>query len=307
VHSSDRFNAWVKRTFMAWKINKLVVIGAGLIGGSFALALKSEKAVKRVVGVGRRPKNLAHALELGIIDETDNIGAALKGADLVLVAVPVAQTASVLNSVTPHLDSSTIVTDAGSTKQDVVAAARRALGAHFARFVPGHPIAGGEQSGAQAARADLFRGRNVLLTPLAETDRHALDYVRDAWLVTGATVREMLPEEHDQVLAAVSHLPHALAFALVDCIAGRENANTLFSFAAAGFRDFTRIAGSSPEMWRDICVANRDALLAELKGYQRELAQLERLIGEGDAAALEQLFTRAREAREKWLVEKGEQ
>lgn len=291
---------------MTWKIDKLVVIGAGLIGGSFALALKSAKAVRRVAGVGRSEVNLARALELGIIDEASDAAGALKGADLVLLAVPVAQTANVLASITPHLESSTIVTDAGSTKNDVVAAARRELGAHFARFIPGHPIAGGEQSGAQAARADLFRGKNVLLTPLAETDREALDFVTAGWLATGARVHEMLPKEHDQVLAAVSHLPHVLAYALVDCIAGRENAERLFGFAAGGFRDFTRIASSSPEMWRDICVANREALAAELNEYQRTIAKLQRWIAEGNGEALEQLFERARAARNEWLTKKGQ-
>jgi prephenate dehydrogenase len=291
---------------MSFKVNKLVIIGAGLIGGSFALALKSAKAVKRVVGVGRSEKNLALARKLGIIDEASDAAGALAGANLVLIAVPVAQTQSVLASIVPHLEPETLITDAGSTKQDVVAAARHELGAHFPRFIPAHPIAGGEKSGAEAARADLFRGRNVVLTPLAETDRDALDRVREAWLAAGAKVRDMLPAEHDQVFAAVSHLPHALAYALVDCIAGKQNAKELFDFAAGGFRDFTRIAGSSPEMWRDICIANRNALLVELNDYQRKLAQLEHLIGERNAAALEQLFARARAAREKWISEREE-
>jgi prephenate dehydrogenase len=283
----------------------LVVIGAGLIGGSFALALKSAGVVGRAIGVGRSRDNLARALELGVIDEIAE-PAAVRDADLVLLAVPVAQTTSVLSAITPHLTSQTLITDAGSTKQDVVAAARQTLGAHFPRFIPAHPIAGGEKTGAENARADLFRGRKVVLTPLAETSREALDRVRDIWLATGAHVSDMLPEEHDRVFAAISHLPHILAFALVACVSSKENAATLLDFAAAGFRDFTRIASSSPEMWRDICIANREALLLELDGYQRELGNLQRLIAAADENALYALFSRAREARGNWLTAKGE-
>lgn len=287
-------------------MKKLVVIGAGLIGGSFALALRSAGKVERIAGVGRSRENLLRALDLGVVDEISDTAAALKGAQLVLVAVPVAQTAKVLASLVSHLESETLITDVGSTKQDVVAAARATLGAHFPRFVPAHPIAGGELSGAQAARADLFRGKNVVLTPLAETDSESVDLVTEAWLATGAKVRHMLPEEHDRIFAAVSHLPHVLAFALVHHIASHENAQTLFDFAAGGFRDFTRIASSSPEMWRDISIANRSALLDAIRSYQRELAHLERLVGEADAAGLERLFADARAARERWLAGKGE-
>ena len=286
-------------------MKNLVVIGIGLIGGSFALALKCSNATVRVVGVGRSKQNLARALELGVIDEIGDV-TAVRDADLVLLAVPVAQTRGVLTSIVPHLTPATLITDAGSTKQDVIAEARQTLGAHFPRFVPAHPIAGGEKSGAENARSDLFRGKNVVLTPLAETNREAVDRVRDAWLATGAKIRDMLPEEHDRVFAAVSHLPHVLAFTLVDYVASKTNAKTLFDFAAGGFRDFTRIASSSPEMWRDIALANRAALLEEIKDYQRELANLERLLGEGDGRGVEQLFARAQAAREAWLADKGQ-
>ncbi len=259
------------------------------------------------MGVGRSQENLVRALDLGIVDEIAEASRALKGAELVMIAVPVAQTARVLAEITPYLTTSTIVTDAGSTKQDVVAAARQTMGAHFPRFVPAHPIAGGERSGAQAAQGDLFRDKNVVLTPLAETDREALDFVTEAWLAVGAKVRQMLPEDHDRIFAAVSHLPHLLAYALVDCLAARANAGELFGFAAGGFRDFTRIASSSPEMWRDICLANREALNAELNDYQRELAEVQRLISEANVEALGQLFVRARNARNEWLAGKGEQ
>ncbi len=286
-------------------MKNLVVIGTGLIGGSFALALKSSKTIDRVVGIGRSMQNLARALELGVVDEIGDV-TAVQDADLVLVAVPVAQMRSVLASIVPHLTAATLITDAGSTKQDVIAAARQTLGAHFPRFVPAHPIAGGEKSGAESARDDLFEGKNVVLTPLAETDRDAVDQVRDVWLATGARVRDMLPEEHDRVLAAVSHLPHVLAFTLVDYISSKANADILFDFAAGGFRDFTRIAGSSPEMWRDIALANRAALLDEVTDYRRKLAEFERLLGENDGQALQDLFARAQTARNAWLADKGE-
>lgn len=289
------------------KIEKLVVVGPGLIGGSFALALKSAGKVERVVGVGRSRENLAYALERGMIDEVANLPDAMNDAQLALIAVPVAQTSKVLATMVAHLESRTLITDAGSTKQDVVAAARRELGAHFPRFVPAHPIAGGERSGAQAARSDLFRGKNVVLTPLAETDHEAVDFVAEAWIATGAKVRQMLPEEHDRIFAAVSHLPHLLAFALVHYIAERDNAETLFDFAAGGFRDFTRIASSSSEMWRDIAIANRGTLLFEVENYRYELAKLQQLIEAGDASALHAFFSRAREAREEWLAGKSEQ
>ena len=284
------------------RIEKLVIVGVGLIGGSFALALKEAGVVGRVVGVGRGASNIRRALELGIIDSGGSLDReTLKDADLVLLAVPVRQMPAVMRSMAPLLDPGTVVTDAGSTKQDVVELARREFKASLARFVPGHPIAGTEKSGAEAAFAALFRERKVVLTPLAENERGAIARVRAAWEQCGARVFEMQPQEHDAVLAAVSHLPHVLAFALVDLVAGSKDAERLFSFAAGGFRDFTRIASSSPEMWRDICLANREALLAELDRYRSELAAVRVLIESGDADGLRALFSRAREARERWL------
>jgi prephenate dehydrogenase len=284
------------------KIGKLVVVGVGLIGGSFALALKEAKAVGSVVGVGRGDANLRRAVELGVIDAIGAFDRATLGdADLVMVATPVGQTGAVLRALAPLLGRSTVLTDGGSTKQDVVAAARRELGAALPRFVPGHPVAGTEKSGAQAAFAALYRGRRVVLTPLAETDTRALDLVRDAWRRCGAEVLELDPARHDAILAAVSHLPHVLAYALVHQIAGDGDAAQLFGLAAGGFRDFTRIASSSPEMWRDICLANRDALLAQLDRYTGELAGVRAMLERSDARALESLFARSRDARERWL------
>ena len=278
---------------------KLAVIGVGLIGGSFALALKQAKAVSHVVGVGRNAANLKLALERGVIDAiAPDPGAAARDADLVLVAAPVAQFPAIFASLA---ESKALITDGGSTKRDVIAAARKALGKRIARFVPAHPIAGAEKSGAAAAKAELFQDRRVVLTPLKENAKASVATVEAAWSACGAKVSRMDAEEHDAVLAAVSHLPHVLAYALVHDVAKRNNSAQLFSFAAGGFRDFTRIASSHPEMWRDICLANRDRLLQELKLYANELGSIRRLLDKGDGAGLEKLFAAAREARDKWI------
>ena len=281
---------------------RVAVIGVGLIGGSFALALKEARACRHVVGAGRSPANLARALELGIIDSTaPDAVAAAHNADLVLLATPVAQFLKVFREVSSVLGPKAVITDGGSTKRDVIAAARAALGRKISQFVPAHPVAGAEKSGAEAARADLFRGRRVILTPLPETAESALKKVQAAWSACGARVSSLDMEEHDAVLGAVSHLPHVLAFALVHELASRENGAQLFEYAAGGFRDFTRIASSHPEMWRDICIANSDRVLEELKKYRRKLDAIGKLLEAGDGAALEKLFAEAREARDKWM------
>jgi len=280
------------------RFERVAVIGVGLIGGSFALALKAAKLCGHVVGIGRSAANLQLAKERGIID---SIAAQAPDADLVLVATPVAQFPAVLAALAPQLKPSAIVMDAGSTKRDVVAAARAALGAKISQFVPAHPIAGAERSGAAAASADLFRGKRVVLAPLPENAAASLAAVEAAWTACGARVTRMSAEEHDAVFAAVSHLPHLLAYALVHEFAGRGNSAQLFGYAAGGFRDFTRIASSHPEMWRDICVANREPLLAELDRYAAKLRALRPLLERGDGAALEKLFAEARAARERWL------
>jgi prephenate dehydrogenase len=276
---------------------RLAVVGVGLIGGSAALALKQAKAVSHVVGVGRDPANLKLALERGIVDSTAaDPAAAARDADVVLVAAPLGQYARILSSLAA---SRAIITDAGSTKRDVVAAARQSLGHGIGRFVPAHPIAGAEKSGAGAASAELFRGRRVILTPLPENRDETVATVQALWAACGARVSRMGPEEHDALLAAVSHLPHLLAFALVHEVAGRSNSEQLFSLAAGGFRDFTRIASSHPEMWRDICVANRDRLLDEIGRFSVKLDELRRLLD--DPASLERLFAEARAARDAWI------
>jgi prephenate dehydrogenase len=285
------------------KIGKLVVIGVGLIGGSFALALKRAKAVSRVIGIGRTRSNLAAALKLKAIDEISSDAArAVRDADLVLLATPVGQMPAVMSAIAAYLPAHAVVTDGGSTKRDVIACARRFLGGRFSRFVPGHPVAGTEKSGAAAAFPDLFRDRNVILTPQPETAASATRLVQRAWEACGARVVRLDAEAHDAILAAVSHLPHIVAYALVNLLARRSNAAQHFRLSAGGLRDTVRIAGSSPEMWADICVANRDALLAVLEDYENELEQMRAAIDSADAAELRRMFAQARRAREKWLV-----
>ncbi|MBN8476120.1 prephenate dehydrogenase/arogenate dehydrogenase family protein [Sulfuritalea sp.] len=286
--------------------SKVVICGVGLIGGSFALALKkSALALRRdlqVVGMGRTRAPLEQALRLGVIDAiATDWASALDGADLVLLGMPVGQMPAVMSALAPHLQPHTIVTDGGSTKSDVVAAARGAFGDRIRQFVPGHPIAGAEKSGVAAAQADLYVGKRVVLTPLPENSPADVQAVRAVWELCGANVSQLAPDEHDRVFAAVSHLPHLLAFALVHDFAQRPNSDQLFGFAAGGFRDFTRIASSHPEMWRDICVANRHALLAELDAYMIELMRTRVMLAGANAQGLEAMFSTARERRDAWL------
>lgn len=284
------------------RFERLAVIGVGLIGGSCALALRRAGAVARVVGIGRGRENLERALALGVVDEiSQDPVAGVRDADAVLVAAPVGQFPGLFSACVPALAPGAFVTDGGSTKQDVVAAARAAFGAALPRFVPAHPIAGAEISGVQAARADLFDGRHVVLTPLPETDASCVQRARAFWEGCGARVSQMTPEGHDALFAAVSHLPHLLAYALVAMVAQRPDAAQLFSFAAGGFRDFTRIASSSPEMWRDILLANRQAVMAEIDHYQDALEGLRALLAARDGHALETVLSEAREAREAWI------
>ena len=298
-------------------INKLVVIGVGLIGGSFALALRKAELVTHITGVGRSMANMERARDLGAIDEiARDLPSALKDADVVFLAIPVGRTGEIMEQIAPHLEPDTIVTDAGSTKQNVLAAARAHLAEHLPNFVPGHPVAGAELSGAGAANPNLFRDKNLVLTPIEETNVEALKRVTQLWQACGAQVSQMSARRHDEILAAVSHLPHVLAFALMYYIgaAGHgsdvDNAfstddmirsSELLRFAGSGFRDFTRIAASSPEMWRDICLGNREVLSRQIDAYQNELATLREMLARGDGDALERVFSDAREARRQWL------
>lgn len=280
---------------------KVVVFGVGLIGGSFALALKESGQAVEIVGFGRRLGSLTQALELGILDRAGfNVGQEVSNADLVLIATPVGKTSEIMARIAPCLGEQTVVTDAGSTKEDVVAAARQHFGQRIGQFVPAHPIAGAENSGALAARADLYRDKQVVLTPLAENSPENVARVRAAWQCCGGRIRELAPDEHDRIFAAVSHLPHLLSFALVHELTRRDNRDLLFAFAASGFRDFTRIAASHPEMWRDICLANRSALLEELDRYRAQLDELRDALQRGDGGSLEGIFEIARTARREW-------
>ena len=286
------------------RIEKLIVIGVGLIGASCALAIRRACAVGEIVGVGRSRSNLDRALARGVVDRAvmlgDDWAREVGSADFVLIAIPVAQYRETFAMLAPALGDRTVVTDAGSTKQDVVRAARETLNDHLPQFVPGHPIAGSERSGADAGDASLFVGRQVILTPLPETSARAVKRVEEFWTTCGARVERLDAARHDRVLAAVSHLPHLLAFALVAELASRKDSAEYFSNAGSGFRDFTRIAGSSPEMWRDVALANRDALLTELGAYRSALDALMLSIEHGDCASLDTMLARAAQARRAW-------
>ncbi|HEY5310633.1 MAG TPA: prephenate dehydrogenase/arogenate dehydrogenase family protein [Casimicrobiaceae bacterium] len=285
-------------------IAKLVVVGVGLIGGSCALALRHAGVVGQIVGVGRTQANLDDALRLGVIDRArlleDDWTAELHDADIVLVAAPVAQYADLFALIAPAIGIATIVTDAGSTKQDVIATACAAFGPRMATFVPAHPIAGTAHSGAAAALPGLYDGHIVIVTPLPETDAVALARVTALWQACGARVATLDAARHDRIYAAVSHLPHLLAFAYVAELAARPDAAQLLAHGGGGFRDFTRIAGGSPEMWRDIALANRGALQAELRAYRAALDELAGALDARDGAALERMFARSRTARQAW-------
>ena len=265
------------------------------------MALRRANAVTEVVGFGRSEATLEQARSLGIVDRIgQDVAAEVNDADLVLLATPVGQMAELMARIAPYLGPHTLLTDGGSTKSDVVAAAYANLGDKVAQFVPAHPIAGAEQSGAGAAHADLYRGKKVVLTPLPENSHDTVARIQAAWQACGANIYSLSYAEHDAVFAAVSHLPHLLSFALVHDLAQRDNRDLLLSFAASGFRDFTRIAASNPEMWRDICMANRDALMDELGGYIQELETIHEALAEADANKLEEIFSLAREVRGNW-------
>jgi prephenate dehydrogenase len=285
-------------------IERLGIVGVGLIGASFALALRAAGAVGRVVGAGRDPGNLERARALGAIDEaTHDPAAAARDADFVLVATPVGAMGEVFERIAPVLGRDAVVTDAGSTKAGVIELARAGLRARIPQFVPGHPVAGSDESGAAAGRADLYRGREVIVTPLPENPPALVGRVRAAWHECGARVSEMTPADHDAVLAAVSHLPHLIAYALMGEVARRADAKDLLAHAGTGFRDLTRLAASHPVMWRDICLANRVALLAELRRYQDSLSALGALLEQGDAGGLERAFSEARTLRRAWTAQ----
>jgi len=283
-------------------IERLAVIGVGLIGGSLARALRAAGEVREVVGCGRSSANLEKAVELEVIDRYSHDPAqAVLDADMVFVAVPLGAMRETFRAIRDRLSERAVVTDGGSVKGSVMADAEAAFGKVPARLVPGHPIAGTEQSGVEASFAELYRGRRVVLTPLADTDPDAVDRVTRMWRSCGAQVSSMSVGYHDEILAATSHLPHMLAFGLVDVLARMQENDDIFRYAAGGFRDFTRIASSNPVMWRDICIANRDALGEMLRGFSEEMAVLADTIRRGDGEQLLEIFERAKEARDRFV------
>ncbi|MGH8503058.1 MAG: prephenate dehydrogenase [Gammaproteobacteria bacterium] len=280
-------------------IRRLCVVGVGLIGGSLALALRRAGAVGEIVGAGRDESHLRQAVELGAIDRFEiDAGRAVAGADLVVLAVPLGAMRAVFVAVKDHLAEGAVLTDVGSAKQSVIDAIRGAFGRAPSHFVPGHPIAGTEHSGVGAAFAELYQGRKVILTPLSNTDPAAVETVKQMWTRTGASVEEMAVEHHDHVLAATSHLPHVLAYALVESLARLDERDEIFRYAAGGFKDFTRIASSDPVMWRDILLANGDAIRTMIARYRGDLERIEDAIVKQDGASLRALFARAKQARD---------
>ncbi len=280
-------------------IDRLAIVGVGLIGSSLALALKQAGAVGHVVGCGRSQQNLRKGVELGIIDSYEiSISDAVKGADTVVLAVPLGAMQSVFEQIRDVIGDATVITDVGSAKQSVVDIASAMLGPRIAQFVPGHPIAGTEKSGVEAGFASLYQDRRVILTPLDSTDPAAIDKIDAMWRQTGASVEYLGVEHHDKVLAATSHLPHMLAYALVNYLSRLNDHEEIFNYAAGGFRDFTRIASSDPVMWRDVCISNGDALLSLIEGYKDELDQVAAAIRDADHERLLQLFGKAKSERD---------
>ena len=282
---------------------QLGLIGCGLMGGSFALALKRAGLVKRVVGYSKSPSTTERARQMGVIDvEAPSALLAVSGADIVLVAVPVSATEASFKAIRHLITSNTLVMDVGSTKNDVVDAARRVLRDHLGCFVPAHPITGREVSGVEHADARLYSGKQVVLTPIERTFTVQLQKAIDVWTAIGCDVVQMSPQAHDAAYASVSHLPHLLAFALMNSIAGQPQGKEYLSLAGPGFRDFTRIAASDPKIWRDILLANKEELLAQSKVFQQTLQSLERLIGSGDGDALESRIQQASKTRADWRI-----
>ncbi len=291
----------MSRPSQPFSSQRLTIIGVGLIGGSLARALRRTGRCGEIVGCGRDEAHLQKALELGVIDRYElEVASAVAGADVVVLAVPLRAMLSVLKQMVPALSPAVVITDVGSAKGCVVEEARAVLGSRLADFVPGHPIAGTEKSGVEASFAELFDHRSVILTPVEETDAAKCARVSAMWQAAGANVTEMAVPHHDEVLAATSHLPHLLAFSLVNTLASLDESRDIFAYAAGGFRDFTRIASSDPLMWRDICMENRDAVLEVLQHFNNDLRQLEEAVRDNDGDAVVNVFTRAKETRDRF-------
>jgi prephenate dehydrogenase len=284
-------------------IKKIVIIGVGLIGGSLAQAVKRAGFCQTIVGFDCDSDSLKKAVDLGVIDHYEtNLNAAVIDADIVLMAVPMGIMDSVLAALADCLEPHTVITDVGSAKASVADSARKHLNEKISNFVPGHPIAGTEHSGVEASFAELYQNRRVILTPLNETSVAALELVRQMWQAAGATVEEMPVEQHDEVLAATSHLPHLLAYNLINTLIKLDNSEGIFRFSAGGFRDFTRIASSNPQMWRDIFLTNRQGVLTVLDQYMEDLARLRQAIDQSDGEYLLEAFAHAKAARDRHVV-----
>lgn len=289
-------------------IEKLAIIGTGLIGGSLARALRRADMVEEIVGYGRNLNNMQLAVDMGVVDRAEvSLAKAVDGADIVVLATPVAAMQETIAALGPLITEDMVITDVGSVKAPLIDAAYEAFDDLFGRFVPGHPIAGKECSGVRHAEADLFEGNRVILCPESDTDDDAVEVVTAMWDATGAEVVFMSAHRHDAILAASSHLPHVLSYALVDNLVRRDEHREIFRFSAGGFRDFTRIAGSDPEMWRDICLANRKEILACLESYRDDLGMLMDAIEAGDGEQLLETFERARHAREIFIKDNDEE
>jgi prephenate dehydrogenase len=285
---------------------QLGLIGCGLMGGSFALALKRAGLVKRVVGYSKSPSTTERARQMGVIDvEAPSALLAVSGADLVLLAVPVAATEATLKAIRHLVTHKTLIMDVGSTKRDVVDAARRVLRDHVGSFVPCHPVAGKEVSGVEHADPDLYAGKQLILTPIDRTDPEKTAAAEELWTALGSHVQRMTPEAHDAAFAAVSHLPHLIAFSLMQAIASQPQGNDFLALAGPGFRDFTRIAASDPKMWRDVLLANGQELLEQSRVFQRALHAMEVMIQAGNADGLEEMIAKASEARANWRMGPG--
>ena len=282
---------------------QLGLIGCGLMGSSFALALKRAGLVKRVVGYSKSPSTTERARQMGVIDvQAPSALLAVSGADIVLLAIPVSATEATFKAIRHLIDPNSLVMDVGSTKCDVVDAARRVLKGNVGVFVPCHPIAGKEVSGVEHADVDLYKGKQVVLTPIERTFTVQLQKASDVWTALGCHVVKMSPQAHDAAYAAVSHLPHLIAFALINAIRGQEHGKDYLALAGPGFRDFTRIAASDPKMWRDILIANREELLAQSKLFQQSLQALEALVSSSSGEALQTLIGQASKTRAHWRI-----
>ena len=276
----------------------VAIVGVGLIGASLGLALKKAGVVNTILGVGRGKENLAQAQKMGAIDSVVDLVEATKQSDVIVLCMPVAQMRATFEIIEPYLESKTMLTDAGSIKGDVILAAKEVLGKKACQFVPAHPIAGGAQHGASAAKADLFEGKQTIICPLQENSPNDTALIVSFWESVGSVVKKIGSVQHDAIYAAVSHLPHLLSYALMASVVNSEDADQKLDHVGAGFKDFTRIAASSPEMWRDICLGNRSAILKELDQYLLIVNHLRQLVAEGNGAGLEKLFNKASKARQ---------